>query len=492
MARAGRDVARGGRARGAAPYAARVPRVRVVPKAAPPAEGFAAIRAELGLPAEFPADVLAEAAAAAGAPVARADRTGVAFVTIDPPGSLDLDQAFHAARRGAGYRVSYAIADPGAFVRPGGRLDEEARARGATLYAPDTRVPLYPESLGEGRASLLAGGDRPAVLWTIDLDAAGLPVEARVERAVVRSRARLEYAAVQQALDDGTAAPELVLLREIGLLRLAREADRGGVSLPTPAQEVVRGPDGRYALAFVAPLPVEGWNAQISLLTGMTAARIMVDGGVGLLRTMPPPDPGAVAALRRSAAALGCRWARGLGYADFIRSLDPAVPAHAALLSLATTLLRGAAYTAFDGAPPAVGEHSAIAAPYAHATAPLRRLADRFVSETVLALTAGAEVPDWCRAALPALPGLMAAADRRQRALDRAVLDHVEATVLAGRVGETFEAVVTDMDAKGGIVQIADPAVRARLVGTAPLGERIAVRLAEADAGQRRVRFVPA
>ena len=465
-------------------------RVRVAPPVDPLVSGFAAIRAELGLPAGFPDEVLAEAAAAP--PVdGRPDRTGVPLVTIDPPGSRDLDQAYFAARHGAGYRVSYAIADPGVFLRPGGPLDTESRVRGMTLYAPDARVPLYPEELSEGRASLLPDGDRPAVLWTIDLDAAALPVTVRVERATVRSRAQLDYPSVQAALDAGTADEPLVLLREIGRLRLAREAERGGVSLPTPAQEVVRTAAG-YALAFVAPLPVESWNAQISLLTGMSAARIMVDGGIGLLRTMPPPAPDAVDALRRSATALGCRWEPpGLPYPDFIRSLDPDVPAHAALLTVATRLLRGAAYTAFDGAPPAVGEHSAIAAPYAHATAPLRRLADRFVSETVLALAGGAEVPGWCRGALPLLPALMAAADRRERELDRAVLDYVEAAVLAPRVGETFEAVVTEAHDGGGIVQLAAPAVRARLDGAVPLGARVTVRLAEADPVRRRVRFVP-
>lgn len=469
-------------------------RVRLAPRAAVLAAGFAAIRAELGLPETFPADVLAEAdraAHAAATAAARADRTDVALVTIDPPGSLDLDQAYGAVRRGDGYRVWYAIADVGAYVTPGGALDAEARRRGMTLYAPDRRVPLHPDEIGEGAASLLPGADRPAVLWTIDLDARAEPTEIRVERATVRSAAKLDYPGVQRDLDAGTAAEPLTLLREIGELRQQREAERGGVSLPLPNQEVVPD-DGGYALAFAAPLPVEGWNAQISLLTGMCAARVMLDGGVGLLRTMPAPDPRDVQRLRRSAHALHVTWPQATPYAEFVRGLDATIPAHAALLDLATRLLRGAGYTAFDGAPPEPATHSAIAAPYAHATAPLRRLADRFVSETVVALHAGSDVPDWCRAALPLLPPLMAAADHRDRELEHAILDYVEAAVLAHRVGETFEAVVTETDDHGGMVQLADPAVRARLVGTAPLGERVAVRLTEADPATRRVRFAPA
>jgi exoribonuclease R len=83
----------------------------------------------------------------------------------------------------------------------------------------------------------------------------------------------------------------------------------------------------------------------------------------------------------------------------------------------------------------------------------------------------------------------MAHADRRERDLDRAVLDFVEAAVLERRVGETFGAVVTAVDGRGATVQLAEPAVRARLSGPAPLGERITVRLANADPATRTVAF---
>src|SRR6185503_18006855 len=134
------------------------------------------------------------------------------FVTIDPPGSRDLDQALHVARRpaGGGYRVSYAIADLAAFVRPGGPLDAAAWARGVTMYAPDRSTPLHPPVLSEGAASLLPDSERPAILWTHDLDADGVLVVTDVRRARVRSRARLDYAGVQAELDAGRAAEPLV------------------------------------------------------------------------------------------------------------------------------------------------------------------------------------------------------------------------------------------------------------------------------------------
>lgn len=452
-----------------------------------------ALRQELGVPEQFPPEVVAAADRAAASPPGggeRSDATGIPFVTIDPPGCLDLDQALHIERRPGGYRVRYAIADVAAFVSTGDPVDLEAHRRGETLYSPDTRAPLYPASLGEGAASLLPGVDRPALLWSIELDGEGRAETTQVDRARVKSRARLDYATVQSALDAGTADEAIALLPEVGRLREEQERQRGGVSLPTPEQKVVVEPGG-VRLEYRAPLPVEGWNAQVSLLTGMQAAALMIDGGVGLLRTLPPPDPGALSSLRRSALALGEPWPEEMGYADFIRGLDPERPTPAALLQLATRLLRGAGYTVVEGgvAPP---EHSAVAAPYAHATAPLRRLADRYVGEVCVALCAGRQVPDWARAGLAGLATEMEAADDRAHRLVRAVVDLVEAVVLAPRVGEVFEAVVVDVDARGGMVQLREPAVRARCVGPGlPLGHSLRVRLVSADPLRRKVEFAP-
>src|SRR5215218_7461111 len=139
------------------------------------AEGLAAIREIAEVPADFPAEVQAAAEKAAVEPhLPDLDRTDLELITIDPPGSRDLDQALHIARGKSGeFVVSYAIADVAAFVEPGGKLDREAHRRGTTLYAPDRRTPLHPPVLSEGAASLLPNEVRPALLWTITLDHRG-------------------------------------------------------------------------------------------------------------------------------------------------------------------------------------------------------------------------------------------------------------------------------------------------------------------------------
>ena len=543
-------------------------RTRLSTYTAPPAEvaqTLDALRAHYEVPTAFPPEALAEAEAAAGAwaqdgPArllddGARDARDLELVTIDPPGSMDLDQAVllerlpaqadHAdqADTAAGeagdapepaavYRVHYAIASLATFVTPGGALDAELRRRGETIYAPDAATPLHPEVLSHGAASLLEDAERPACLWTIDLDERGEVVSARVERALVRSRARLSYAQVQDAIDGQGALPQEApadlpeLLAEIGRLRLEREAARGGISMTTPEQVVEvteaaeatevagepspsgdaepaepaksAGPAG-YRLAYRVPVPAEQYNAQISLLTGMCAARIMVERGVGILRTLPPARPEDYARLRRVAAALGIDWPAAQPYSEFVRGLDHAVPAHAAFMDQAMSLFRGSGYLAFGAGGvgvPADDEasdseeavHSAIAARYAHVTAPLRRLVDRYGEEVCIAACAQAPVPEWVLQALPDLPGVMEQTGKRARAIGRGALTALEALVLRGHEGEVFDGVITsERDGRGELV-LAEPAVvteiragKKALDGGLPVGERVRVRLLSAD-----------
>ena len=462
--------------------------------AEPPAlrEGLRQLRAGLGVPGDFTAEVQVEAERAAANPVLpERDCTDIEFVTVDPETSTDLDQAFHLSRIGEGYLLRYAIADVAAFVAPGRSLDAETHRRGETLYAPTRKIPLHPAVLSEGAASLLPGQVRPALVWELSLDAAGELTSATVERGLVRSRAKLSYTGAQADLDAGRGGEQLELLRTIGRLRQAIEVRRGGVSLSVPEQEVVA-TDSHWELAYRATLPVEDWNAQLSLATGMAAAGLMLKAGVGILRTLPPAKDGSVAKLRRTASALGIAWPHAMGYPEFVRSLSASVPAHAAMLNACTLLFRGAGYQAFDGTAPEQPFHAAIAAPYAHTTAPLRRLVDRYSGETCVAIGAGRPGPDWVAAALPQLPAVMDEADRRAKKYERGTIDLVEAMVLAPRLGQTFTGTVLEVDTEDdyGVLQLADPAVEGRVKGAdLVLGEQIPATLVAADLVAGRVEF---
>jgi exoribonuclease R len=280
-----------------------------------------------------------------------------------------------------------------------------------------------------------------------------------------------------------------MLLRDLGARLLERERERGGVSIAAPNQEVVRQHDGSYSLELDAPLPVERWNAQISLLTGREAARLMDEGGVGLVRTLPPADPGVLDRLRVTARALGVAWPSGASYADVVRDLRPTDRARATFLLQALHALRGAGYAVVTPEAPAP-VHAAVGAPYAHVTAPLRRLGDRFGNEIVLALAAGVRPPAWAVDALPALAEVMPRADRHAGAVDRACVDAVEVVILADHVGATFPATVVDRHRRGVVVLLADVPVVATVAGDhRPLGEAVTVRLDAVDPVARTLSF---
>lgn len=457
---------------------------------------FHAVRSHLGLPPadrtdEFPEDVEAEAETISTTPpAATTDLTHLPFVTIDPPGSLDLDQAVLLERVGDAIRVRYAIADLGSAIPPGGKVDAEARRRGQTLYLPDGRVPLHPTVLSEGSLSLLPDQVRGAAVWTIDVAADGSPGPATVQRALVRSVARLDYAGVQADVDAGTVHPSVEALADLGRVRRTVRLAAGAIDLALPEQKVVPAGDD-WTLTIDARTEVDGWNAEVSLLTGMSAAQLMLGAGIGLLRTLPTPPDEDVAAFHAMAATLGIESDPAVSPGTVLAGLDPTTPAALALMTHATRLLRGAGYVAFDGEVPDDSVHAGIGGAYAHVTAPLRRLVDRFATEVCLAISAGQPVPDWARAALPEIAATMRESDRRAADADRSTVDLVETWVMEPRRDEDFDAIVLRADEDGASVMIVDPPIEARCSGTGLVdGSTIRVRVDRLDESKRSVTYL--
>lgn len=457
---------------------------------------FVRARADLGIRTGFPPEVLQEAEQAAWdrnplASPAHADRTDLLLVTIDPPGSRDLDQAVGCAREGDGFKLWYAIADVGFWVDRGSATEREAWLRGVTFYAPDSREPLYPPVLSQDAGSLLPDRTRPALLWEFELDAWAEVRHWTVARACVRSRAQLTY---EQFL--GFAAPHTEMLRmlaEIGEQRRAREQERGGVSLPIRDQHVQQRSASRlgYQLAYEEPNAAEGWNAQVSLLTGHTAARRMLEAGVGLLRVAAAPELGAISSLRRAAVTLGFAWPEGMTYPEFIRGLDPRHPRADVLVWQARRVSGAAAYVASEGTPPKNAEHGALAFVYAHCTAPLRRLADRYVLDLLADFTSGKALVRSHVDSLLALPEAMHTAQRKAARLERRVVDIAEAWTLRERVGAVFSATAVGTRGDSVELQIEEPPIRATVGASAPvqLGAEVGVKLVGVDVPEGRVHF---
>ncbi len=453
------------------------------------------LETEFDVPAPFDEATLAAAeSAVANLAMPAEDATAIPFFTIDPEGATDLDQAMYLKKTDDGYIVNYAIADVPAFVELGSTLDQVARDRGQTFYLPHRKITLHPPLISEDQGSLLPDQIRPAFHWKIHLDQQGAlgPVELR--RVQIKSRAQLDYAGAQQQLDNGSANEQLALLAEIGALRIEQEKLRGGASLNLPDQEIKEDGDG-YQLVSRVPLPLEDHNAQISLLTGIAAARLMLDSGVGILRTMPQPEEKSLQEFRMQTQLLGHAWGEEISYGQYLHSLDVSDPQQLVIMHRAASLFRGADYHVINGQPEEELVQAALAAPYAHTTAPLRRLVDRFVLLTCHLLTTGESIPEELKAALEELPGLMRESSTAANRVNRASLDLMEAFVLQKRVGEEFQAIILQAQDNGegkdsdGQLQLVDLPVTASFTGAAEPGTLATVKLVHADPQQRQINF---
>ena len=444
--------------------------------------GLAAIRTEFQVPGGFPSEVLRAAnIAAARIPSVHADRTDLPFVTLDPASSTDLDQAFCIEASGADLLLRYAIADVAWFVDDGDPIDAEAWRRGETLYLPDGKAGVYPPVLSEGAASLLPSGPRPAVIFLVRVRPGGAVRLEAVERAIIRSRAKLAYDSVQPG-DLPTHFAELA--RRIH----AAEAVRGGARVDPPEQEITRGADGSLKLAFRSRLASEADNSALSLATNMAVAECLQAHGTGLFRIMAAPDARAVARLRLAARAIGLEWSEDQPLEAFERTLGPADAREAAFMLAVRRAGEGASYAPFQAG--VVPWHAAVAATYAHATAPLRRLADRYVVQAALAVANGQVVPDAVTRAFETLPGVMARADARAGRIERAAIDLAESVLLAGLDGSLFAASVIEADARGARVQLRDLPIVARIaVPDLQPGARIDLTLVAADPDRRTTNF---
>jgi exoribonuclease R len=359
-------------------------------------------------------------------------------------------------------------------------MDIEAWQRGTSQYLPDYKAGLYPPVLAEGAASLLPDGPRPAIIFVVRVDAEGEVTLDSAERAIIRSRAKLAYDNVR---DDQlpTEFAELAVRME------AAEQRRGAARVDPPEQEVTH-KDGAFELSFRPRLQSEARNAAMSLAANLAIGAVLQSHKTGLFRVMDAPDARAIKRLRATTKAFNLEWATEQTLFDFQKGLDASDPRQAAMMLAIRRAGARAMYAPYrEGVTP---WHAAMAATYSHATAPLRRLADRYVVQATLAIMNGRPVPDAVQNAFAKLPKIMASADALGGQVARSVIDLAEAVTLKDRVGAIFEAVVTDVDERGTRIQLNDLAVVTRIIahGVAP-GDPLRAQLIAVDTDRRTSEF---
>lgn len=345
------------------------------------------VAAEFDLQPEFPVEV-EEAAAALPDGITdeeiarRSDRRDIAFFTIDPSDAKDHDDAIAVELRdGGGWHLGVAIADVSHFVAKNGEIDREAYRRATSVYLPGLTVPMLPERLSNDLCSLRPDVDRFAVVAWIDFDPEGNVLDARLEKAVIRSRRKFSYSEVQELLDGAPPTadeePYVPTLRHLEALRAAlhrHRIERGALDLDLQEMRLRLDDDGEV-------LDVEARSRtrathiveECMLAANEAVARIASARGLAILRRThdEPPEEDIVRFSKLCRVlAPGVRVDGPRDFQALVDSLgdDPAAPV--VQLALLRTLTR-AEYRASKGL------HFALATDeYCHFTSPIRRYPD--------------------------------------------------------------------------------------------------------------------
>jgi ribonuclease R len=482
-----------------------------------------------GIPDTFSRDALTDADAARPAGMERRENwTSLPLVTIDPPDAKDHDDAVFAApdsdtgNRG-GFILTVAIADVAHYVRPGSPLDREALERGNSVYFPDRVVPMLPERLSGDLCSLRPGEQRAALAVRMVIDANGRKRRHSFHRVMMRSRARLNYAQAQAAMDgrpDAITEPILEtvlqpLYQAYRALTKARDA-RNPLALDIPERKIILGAHGLVE-RVVSPERLDAHKLieEFMILANVAAAETCEQRRVPLLyRVHDAPALEKIAALREFLATLGLKLppANVLRPADFNRVLERVKSKDAERL-VHEVVLRSQAQAEYASIN--YGHYGLQLRRYAHFTSPIRRYADLIVHRALIrGLGLGDDgLPDTVPEALAEIGARISAAERRAMAAERETADRLIANFLADRVGATFRGRISGVTRAGLFVKLddtgADGFIPARTLGddffryeekhhamvgartgeTHRLGDKVEVKLVEAVPAAGALRF---
>jgi VacB/RNase II family 3'-5' exoribonuclease len=465
---------------------------------------------ERGLLPDFSPAVLAETRAIAQAPMEKGpsvrDLRSLLWASIDNDTSRDLDQlSVSEAMTGGTVKILVAVADVDAAVKRRSAIDEHARINTTSVYTAAEIFPMLPERLSTDLTSLGEGRERLAVVTEMVVGADGTVERSEVYRAVVLNRAKLAYDSVAAWLDGSATAPAPILAVP-GMDEQLRVQDRvaqamrhlrfegGALSLQTPQAEAVF--DG----SRLSDLQSESANRAKQLIeefmvaaNGATVRYLALKGFPSLRRVLRSPERwGRIVTL---AAGLGTRLpqqASGEALASFLANRRAADPAGFPDLSLAVVKLLGRGeYVAEFPGQPSDGHFGLAVSDYTHATAPNRRYPD-LVTQRLLKAALSEASPPYSRDELSTLARQCTDQEGNAAKVERQVMKSAAALLLASRIGERFDGLVTGASGKGTWVRILHPAAEGRIVrgfDGLDVGDRIRVELVHTDVPRGFVDF---
>lgn len=407
----------------------------------------------------------------------RRDLRAVPLPTIDPEDARDHDDAIWVERNGSGYRVYVAIADVSEYVRPDSPLDDEARARGCTIYLPDRAIPMLPRALAADLCSLLPEVDRYCLAVIAELDGSGRVERYELCEGVMRSSARLTYDGVARALGFDPESPsspvaeamksDLEVLSELATKLRKKRVARGSLDLDLPEPRVRLDDKTGMPVSVTKRATRPGLKRAYSLVEEMmllandlVAEWLTKKSAPAIYRVHGAPDPAKLERLADVGEKLGIEIdTAALAEPKALSALLESLRGHPRSEVLSMLLLRTLKQAQYDI--DNIG-HFGLASPcYTHFTSPIRRYPDLCVHRQVKDILRGGAI-DRSAAAIETLRASARESSTRERSameIEREVTDLYRAVYMKQFVGETFEAKVTGVTGSGIYVQVSDPFV---------------------------------
>jgi VacB/RNase II family 3'-5' exoribonuclease len=443
--------------------------------------------------------------AAAAGPAIR-DLRELLWASIDNDDSRDLDQLSVAQPQGGGaVKILVAIADVDAVVRPGSPIDDHARTNTTSVYTVPRIFPMLPEKLSTDLTSLGEGQERLAIVVDMTVNADGGLNGSEVYRALVRNQAKLAYSAVGAWLEGKGPAPAR-LAAVPGLDQQLRIQDQIAQAL-----RGVRQAHGALTLETVEARPVFDGEALSDLrpddknraheliedfmiaANGVTARYLASKGAPSLRRVLRTPKKWSrIVDLAKQLGGSLPREPSAPALNSFLHKRRQADPTRFADLSLSVIKLLGRGEYMLSVPGRQIEGHFGLAVDdYTHSTAPNRRFPDLLTQRLLKSALIG-QTAEYSPDELRSLAAHCTAQEDNAAKVERQVAKSAAALLLASRIGQRFDAIVTGAADKGTWVRISAPTAEGRLVRGfegLDVGDHCQVKLVRTDVARGFIDF---